>query len=331
MSRLYRYPAKLVGVPDAPANRITSPLYPLTTTTSPTLLVLLGPTGVGKTALSLRLAEHLGSPILSADSRQIYRGMPIGTAAPTADERARVTHYFVDLLDPAEPYSAACYETDALALLTTLFTTHATVLLTGGSMMYIDAVCQGIDDIPTVPTDIRAAVLADYGHLGLDALLDELRQADPVHFAEVDRRNLRRVIHAVEICRTAGRPYSDFRTRTVKVRPFRILKIGLVRPREELFHRIDARVDQMMDDGLLREARALYPQRHLNALNTVGYKELFQHFDGQLSLDEAVARIKRNTRVYARKQQTWFRRDPSITWFHPDDTAHILRFLDEVL
>ena len=165
----------------------------------------------------------------------------------------------------------------------------------------------------------------------VDALLDELRQTDPVHFAEVDRRNPRRVIHAVEICRTAGRPYSDFRTRTVKVRPFRILKIGLVRPREELFRRIDARVDQMMADGLLREARALYPQRHLNALNTVGYKELFQHFDGQLSLDEAVARIKRNTRVYARKQQTWFRRDASITWFHPDDTAHILRFLTETL
>lgn len=293
-----------------------------------TLLVLLGPTGVGKTALSLRLAERLHSPIVSADSRQIYHGMPIGTAAPTADERARVTHYFVDILPLTEAYSAARYETDALALLEMLFPAHPAVLVTGGSMMYIDALCQGIDDIPTVPADIRAAVVADYERLGLDALLDELRRLDPVHFAEVDRRNPRRVIHAVEICRTAGRPYSDFRTRTVKERPFRILKIGLVRPREELFRRIDLRVDQMLSDGLLAEARALYPLRHLNALNTVGYKELFQHFDGTLSLDEAVARIKRNTRVYARKQQTWFRRDASITWFHPDDVAAILRFLE---
>ena len=294
----------------------------------PTLVVLLGPTGVGKTALSLRLAERLHSPIVSADSRQIYHGMPIGTAAPTADERARVTHYFVDILPLTEAYSAARYETDALALLETLFPTHPAVLVTGGSMMYIDALCQGIDDIPTVPTDIRAAVVADYERLGLDALLDELHRLDPVHLAEVERRNPRRVIHAVEICRTAGRPYSDFRTRTVKERPFRILKIGLVRPREELFRRIDLRVDQMLADGLLAEARALYPLRHLNALNTVGYKELFQHFDGALSLDEAVARIKRNTRVYARKQQTWFRRDASITWFHPDDVAAILRFLE---
>ena len=294
----------------------------------PTLVVLLGPTGVGKTALSLRLAERLHSPVVSADSRQIYHGMPIGTAAPTADERARVTHYFVDILPLTEAYSAARYETDALALLETLFPAHPAVLVTGGSMMYIDALCQGIDDIPTVPTDIRAAVVADYERLGLDALLDELRRLDPVHFAEVDRRNPRRVIHAVEICRTAGRPYSDFRTRTVKERPFRILKIGLVRPREELFRRINLRVDQMLADGLLAEARALYPLRHLNALNTVGYKELFQHFDGTLSLDEAVARIKRNTRVYARKQQTWFRRDASITWFHPDDVAAILRFLE---
>lgn len=294
----------------------------------PTLVVLLGPTGVGKTALSLRLAERLHSPIVSADSRQIYHGMPIGTAAPTADERTRVTHYFVDILPLTEAYSAARYETDALALLEMLFPAHPAVLVTGGSMMYIDALCQGIDDIPTVPADIRAAVVADYERLGLDALLDELRRLDPVHLAEVDRRNPRRVIHAVEICRTAGRPYSDFRTRTVKERPFRILKIGLVRPREELFRRIDLRVDQMLADGLLAEARALYPLRHLNALNTVGYKELFQHFDGALSLDEAVARIKRNTRVYARKQQTWFRRDASITWFHPDDVAAILRFLE---
>ena len=301
----------------------------MNTPAHPTLVVLLGPTGVGKTALSLRLAERLHSPILSADSRQIYRDMPIGTAAPTADERARATHYFVDTLPLTEPYSAARYEADALALLDQLFPTHPALLLTGGSMMYIDAVCQGIDDIPTIPADIRAAVVADYERLGLAALLDELREADPVHYAEVDQRNPRRVIHAVEVCRTAGRPYSDFRTRTPKQRPFRILKIGLLRPRDELFRRIDARVDQMMADGLLHEARALYPWRHLNALNTVGYKELFQHLDGLLTLDEAVARIKRNTRVYARKQLTWFRRDATITWFHADDTAPLFRFLSE--
>ncbi len=295
----------------------------------PTLIVLLGPTGVGKTALSLRLAERLGSPIVSADSRQIYRDMPIGTAAPTPDERARAVHYFVGTLPLTDPYSAARYEADALALLDQLFPTHPALLLTGGSMMYIDAVCQGIDDIPTIPQGIRAAVMADYERLGLAALLDELRQADPVHYAEVDQRNPRRVIHAIEVCRTAGRPYSDFRTRAAKQRPFRILKIGLIRPRDELFRRINARVDQMIADGLLREARALYPLRHLNALNTVGYKELFQHFDGLLTLDEAVARIKRNTRVYARKQLTWFRRDPSITWFHADDAAPLFRFLDE--
>ena len=301
----------------------------MNTAAHPTLLVLLGPTGVGKTALSLRLAERLGSPIVSADSRQIYRDMPIGTAAPTADERARAVHYFVGTLPLTEPYSAARYEADALALLDRLFPTHHTLLLTGGSMMYIDAVCQGIDDIPTIPQGIRAAVVADYERLGLAALLDELREADPVHHAEVDQRNPRRVIHAVEVCRTAGRPYSDFRTRTPKQRPFRILKIGLLRPRDELFRRIDARVDQMMADGLLHEACALYPWRHLNALNAVGYKELFQHLDGHLTLDEAVARIKRNTRIYARKQLTWFRRDTAITWFHADDTAPLFRFLSE--
>lgn len=300
----------------------------MTATAPPTLLVLLGPTGVGKTELSLRLAERLGSPILSADSRQIYRGMPIGTAAPTAADRARIMHYFVDLLDPAEGYNAARYEADALALLEQLFPSHPAVLVTGGSMMYLDALCHGIDDIPTVPPDIRAAVLADYERSGLPALLAELQQVDPVHYAEVDRRNPRRVIHAVEICRTAGRPYSDFRTRTPKQRPFRIIKIGLIRPRDELFRRIDLRVDRMMADGLLAEARALYPRRHLNALNTVGYKELFQHFDGLLTLSEAVARIKRNTRIYARKQQTWFRRDPSITWFHPDNAMALFRFLE---
>lgn len=294
-----------------------------------TLVVLLGPTGVGKTALSLRIARRIESPVLSADSRQLYKELVIGTAAPTADERAAVTHYLVGLLELTDYYSASRFEEDALALLQTLFKQHRAVLMTGGSMMYIDAVCKGIDDIPTVTPDIRKAVWNEYEQGGLAPLLDELKQSDPLHYDEVDRKNHRRVLHAVEICRMTGQPYSSFRTNTVKERPFRILKIGLTRPREELFERINRRVDQMMADGLLDEVRRVYPHRALNSLNTVGYKELFAYIDGRCSLDEAVAKIKRNTRVYARKQMTWFKRDESIRWFHPDDTKGIFAFLAE--
>ncbi len=294
-----------------------------------TLVVLLGPTGVGKTALSLVIARHLGSPILSADSRQLYKDLVIGTAAPTADECAAVTHYLVGLLELTDYYSASRFEEDSLSLLQTLFKQHRAVLMTGGSMMYIDAVCKGIDDIPTVTPDIRKAVWSKYEQDGLAPLLEELKQSDPLHYDEVDRKNHRRVLHAVEICRMTGKPYSFFRTNTVKERPFRILKIGLMRPREELFERINRRVDQMMADGLLDEARQVYPHRALNSLNTVGYKELFAYLDGLCSLDEAIAKIKRNTRVYARKQLTWFKRDESIRWFNPDDTKGIFAFLTE--
>ena len=294
-----------------------------------TLVVLLGPTGVGKTALSLRIARRIESPVLSADSRQLYKELVIGTAAPTADERAAVTHYLVGLLELTDYYSASRFEEDALALLQTLFKQHRSVLMAGGSMMYIDAVCRGIDNIPTVTPDIRAAVGNEYERHGLTPLLDELKQADPLHYDEVDRKNHRRVLHAVEICRMTGKPYSSFRTKTVKKRPFRILKIGLIRPREELFERINRRVDRMMANGLLDEVRRVYPHRALNSLNTVGYKELFAYIDGRCSLDEAVAKIKRNTRVYARKQMTWFKRDESIRWFHPDDTKGIFAFLAE--
>lgn len=294
-----------------------------------TLVVLLGPTGVGKTALSLDIARHIGSAVLSADSRQLYKDLVIGTAAPTADERAAVTHHLVGLLELTDYYSASRFEEDTLSLLQTLFKQHRAVLMTGGSMMYIDAVCKGIDDIPTVTPDIRKAVWNEYEQGGLAPLLDELKQSDPLHYDEVDRKNHRRVLHAVEICRMTGQPYSSFRTNTVKERPFRILKIGLMRPREELFERINRRVDQMMANGLLDEVRRVYPHRALNSLNTVGYKELFAYLDGLCSLDEAVAKIKRNTRVYARKQMTWFKRDESIRWFHPDDTKDIFAFLAE--
>jgi tRNA dimethylallyltransferase len=284
---------------------------------------------VGKTELSLRIAEHFHSPVISSDSRQIYKDIPIGTAAPDPRQRERVTHYMTGILELTEHYSAARFETDALALLDALYKTVPVVLMTGGSMMYIDAVCKGIDRMPSVAPHIREAIYRQYAREGLLPILEELKQTDPRHYESVDRQNYKRVIHAVEICRTAGRPYSSFRTNSRKARPFRILKTGLVRNREELCKRINLRVEQMMVDGFLEEARRVYPFRHLNALNTVGYKELFQYLDGNLSLDEAVEKIKRNTRVYARKQMTWFRRDREITWFHPDDETAILRHIQD--
>lgn len=295
------------------------------------LVVLLGPTGVGKTELSLRIAERLGSPIISADSRQLYRDIPIGTAAPTREQLERVTHYMVGTLGLADYYSASQFEEEAIALLTKLYQTVPTVVMTGGSMMYIDAVCQGIDDIPTIRPDIRQALYEQYEREGLAPILAELRTADPEHYEEVDRNNYKRVIHAVEVCRQTGLPYSSFRTHSHKERPFRIIKIGLRRDREELCDRINQRVEQMMAEGLLEEARRVYPLRHLNALNTVGYKELFRYFKGEWTLDMAIEKIKRNSRVYARKQMTWFKRDRDITWFHPDDEIAIFQYIDEAL
>lgn len=293
------------------------------------LLVLLGPTAVGKTELSLRLAEKLGSPIISSDSRQLYRDLPIGTAAPTAAEQARVKHYMVGTLGLEDYYSASQFETDVLALLSILYKEREAVVMSGGSMMYIDAVVKGIDDIPTVLPEIREALWREYAEHGLQPLLDELRKADPKHYDEVDKQNYKRVIHAVEICRQTGKPYSSFRTNQRKQRPFQILQIGLQRDREELYERINLRVDKMMEAGLLDEARRVYPFRHLNSLNTVGYKELFRYFDGEWTLAEAVEKIKRNSRVYARKQMTWFKRNPDIVWFHPDDEEAIFRFVNQ--
>ena len=295
------------------------------------LIVLLGPTGVGKTELSLRIAERLGCPILSADSRQLYRDMPIGTAAPTADQLARAKHYFVGTLDAADYYSAAGYEADAIALLEQIFAERDTALLTGGSMLYIDAVCNGIDEMPSISDEVRQAVVAKYESEGLVALQEELQRLDPQFYIQVDRNNPKRVIHAIEICRMTGRPYSSLRTNPRKQRPFDIIKIGLALPREVLYEHINRRVDAMMREGLEAEARRLYPLRRLNALNTVGYKELFAYFDGTYDLPAAVEKIKRNTRVYSRKQMTWFKRDKTIRWFSPDDSAAIFACIDEAL
>ncbi|MDL2220965.1 tRNA (adenosine(37)-N6)-dimethylallyltransferase MiaA [Parabacteroides sp. OttesenSCG-928-N08] len=295
------------------------------------LLLLPGPTGVGKTELSLKLAEHFHSPILSADSRQLYKDLPIGTAAATAEQQARVKHFFVGTLELTDYYSASQFEEDSIALLSRLHQTTPTVVMTGGSMMYLDAVCNGIDEMPTVLPAIRDAIYRQFAEEGLTAILEELKESDPEHYNEVDRNNYKRVIHAVEICRQTGKPYSSFRTQKRKERPFQIIKVGLMRDREELCQRINQRVDQMMRDGMLEEARRVFPFRHLNSLNTVGYKELFNYLDGTWSLDFAVEKIKRNSRVYARKQMTWFKRDPEITWFHPDQEEQILRHIHRQL
>lgn len=296
-----------------------------------TLIVLLGSTGVGKTELSLRVASHVGSPIISADSRQLYKELVIGTAAPTAEQLARIKHYFVGTLSLTDYYNASQFEEEVLLCLENLFQSTSNVVMTGGSMMYIDAVCNGIDELPTVSQEIRTNLMKRFEVEGLDPIQEDLKRLDPQHYNEVDLNNYKRVIHALEICLMTGRPYSELRTNTKKTRPFRIIKIGLTRDREELCDRINARVDQMMRDGLLEEARHVYPYKHLNSLNTVGYKEMFNYLDGEWPLDFAIEKIKRNSRVYARKQMTWFKRDKEINWFHPDNIEGILTFLDEQL
>ena len=291
-----------------------------------TLVVITGPTAVGKTALTIDIARHYGIPVINVDSRQIYRELKIGTAAPTDEQLRQAPHYFVGTKSIQDYYNASMYEQDVLAIIED--STSTVNVLSGGSMMYIDAVCNGIDDIPTVRDDIREEMKRRYAEEGLEALCEDLRRLDPEHYAIVDRKNHRRVIHALEICYQTGQTYTSFRTQTKKERPFRVVKIGLNREREELYNRINARVDQMMDDGMLEEASALYDLRHLNALNTVGYKELFDYMDGKWPLEEAVERIKGNTRRYARKQLTWFKRDPEVRWFHPDEIEAIKRYIE---
>ena len=292
-----------------------------------TLIVITGPTAVGKTALCLDVAKHFHIPIINADSRQIFRELKIGTAPPTEAQMQQVHHDFVGILGLDDYYSASLFEQQVLELLGRQFLSSDYALMAGGSMMYIDAVCDGIDDIPTIDDQTRTTMKQRLADEGLEALCEELRQRDPEYYEIVDRQNPRRVVHALEICLMTGKTYTSFRKREKRQRPFNIIKIGLNRPREELYERINRRVDQMMADGLLEEAKALYPKRHLNALNTVGYKELFDYIDGRWPLEEAVERIKGNTRRYARKQLTWFKKDESIRWFHPDETETIIKYI----
>ncbi len=280
------------------------------------LLVLLGPTGVGKTEWSLNVAEKLNSPILSADSRQIYKGMSICTAAPTQAQMQRVPHYFVEILSPEDYYSASIYEQEALGMLRKLFKYHRVIVMTGGSMMYIDAVCNGIDDIPTIDSSLRKDIQELYKKEGLDPIRQQLKILDPQFYSEVDLKNPKRVIHALEVCLMAGKPYSSLRTNSKKERPFDIVKVGFNMDREQLYDRINRRVDNMVEEGLIEEARSFYPIRHLNSLNTVGYKELFEYFDGRCTLDFAIDKIKQHSRNYARKQITWFKKDKDINWIN---------------
>lgn len=280
------------------------------------LVVLLGPTGVGKTELSLRLAEYFSTPIISADSRQLYKNMTIGTAAPTSEQLARVKHYFVQELAPDQYYNAAQFEKDVLRELESLFQTHSTVIMAGGSMMYIDAVCKGIDDLPNVDEKLRKELKEKVENEGLESIRQQLKILDPVFYDQVDLKNTQRVIHALEICLMTGLPYSSLRTNQTRNRPFEIIKIGLLRNRDELYERINLRVDEMIHDGLEEECRSLLSFKGLNALSTVGYKEIYKYFDGEWTRDFAIEKIKQNSRIYSRKQMTWFKRDKDIHWIN---------------
>jgi len=293
-----------------------------------TLIVVTGPTGVGKTEATLRLAEHFGVPVINADSRQIFAEIPIGTAAPTAAQQARVRHYFVGNHHLEDYYSASLFEEDVLKIINEA--SSKVSLLSGGSMMYIDAVCKGIDDIPTIRPEVRQEMMQLLESEGLEKMCELLHEWDPEHWAVVDRNNPRRVIHALEICKQTGRTYTSFRSNTIKERPFNIIKIGLNRDRETLYQRINQRVLQMIDDGMIEEAQRVYPKRMLNSLNTVGYKELFEYLDGLTTLDEAIFKIQSNTRRYARKQLTWYKRDAEMTWFSPDNIEEILNYLSTI-
>ncbi|MCI6473373.1 MAG: tRNA (adenosine(37)-N6)-dimethylallyltransferase MiaA [Bacteroidales bacterium] len=290
------------------------------------LVVVLGTTGVGKTEACISIARHLHCEIINCDSRQLYESIPIGTAAPTAEQMLKVRHHFVGILPLDRYFSASMYEEAVCKLVEE--SRHDTFLLTGGSMMYLDAVCNGIDELPTVRDEIREEMKRRLADEGLDALDRELSQLDPQHWQNIDHNNPRRILHALEICHQTGKPYSSFLSHSKKERPFNILKIGLTRPREEMYERINLRVLKMMDDGLEEEARKVYPLRHHNSLNTVGYKELFDFFDGTTDLEEAVRRIQSNTRRYMRKQETWFKRDKTIKWFAPTEIKEIIKYID---
>ncbi len=292
-----------------------------------TLIILLGPTGIGKTELSLRIAEQLQTEIISCDSRQVFKELQIGTAAPTEEQLRRVPHHLVGMLSITDYYSAGRFEMDVLRKTEELFQTHDFVLMTGGSMLYIDAVYKGIDDIPDVDEELRNELLKRYQEEGIQNIRAELKILDPEYYQIVDQKNHKRIIHALEVCLMSGKSYSSFRKESSKKRPFKILKIGLNMPREELYERINRRVDMMFENGLLEEAQRFYPHRNLNSLNTVGYKELFEYFDHNWTLDFARNMIKQNSRRYAKKQLTWFNRDKQIIWFHPSQEKEIMELI----
>ena len=279
-----------------------------------TLIVITGPTGIGKSATAIDLAQRLSTEIISADSRQVYKGIPIITAAPTEEERSIVPHHLVDFLELDEYYSASLFEQQALSLLDQIFRRSDYAVVCGGSMMYVDALCNGIDELPTIPDHIRQQLMQEHADNGNDWLLQRLEQLDPVYYNQVDRQNTKRVFHAVEICLASGRPYSSLRTGTRQSRPFRIIKTALTADRQLIFDRINLRVEKMLEMGMLDEARSVYHLRHLNSLNTVGFKEMFRYLDGEWNLPTAIARMQKNTRVYAKKQMTWYQRDPLIHW-----------------
>lgn len=295
------------------------------------LIVIVGPTGVGKTETCLRIAEHFHTPIINADSRQIFKELSIGTAAPTKEQQKRIFHYFVGNHQIKDYYSASIFECDVLEVLSDLFRGQDTALISGGSMMYIDAVCNGIDDMPTVDEETRELMKYRLTTEGLPTLVEELHKLDPTHYNIVDKSNPRRVVHALEICHMTGKTYTSFRTNTVKKRPFNIIKLGLDRPREEMYQRINHRVLNMMEQGLIEEAQRVYHLKGLNALNTVGYKELFEFFAGKITLEEAIRNIQSNTRRYMRKQLTWFKKDEKIKWFHPDNIEEIINYIDNTI
>lgn len=294
-----------------------------------TLIIITGPTGVGKTEATLRIAEHFNVPVINADSRQIFSEIPIGTAAPTAQQQRRVPHYFVGNHHLEDYYSASLYEQDVLNLINSQDTSIS--LLSGGSMMYIDAVCKGIDDIPTIRPEIREEMMQRLELEGLEEMCNLLRKLDPEHWEIVDWKNPRRVLHALEICIQTGKTYTSFRSNTTKERPFNIIKIGLNRDRNELYDRINQRVLNMIDEGMIKEALSVYPKRTLNSLNTVGYKEMFEYLDGLTTLDEAIFKIQSNTRKYARKQLTWYKKDDDLQWFNPDNVEEILKYISTIV
>ncbi len=291
------------------------------------LIVLIGPTGIGKTELSLELALTYDSSIISSDSRQLYKNLPIGTAAATEEQKALVPHHFVGELELDQYFSAARFEEEVICFLEEYYQGKDVALMTGGSMMYVDAVCKGIDDMPSVDEAVRQEVAKRYKEEGLAPLLAQLEQLDPEYYAIVDRMNPKRVMHGVEICLTTGQTFTSFRKNISKERPFKIIKVGLTRDREELYTRINARVDQMIEEGLIDEVKSVLEYRHLNSLNTVGYKEILNYLDGEWELDFAIEKIKQNTRIYSRKQVTWFKRDQEIRWFHPEDKTAILDYV----